>query len=191
MKTKSENNKQKQPSIEYLRAWAQPRLVPQGGDARESLPFITTDKQNPKQRKINHFDVPATDYTHGHIVGTLALCSLMDWHKEHGGYLDGITVRAVIKAALEVLDDEAAPYDRPCKRGAAVSFIDGMVKMFWFASGKVDIDLYREKETAKYEASIKADIEREAKEREAKRRAAFVERMKAARAAKRERRLNG
>ena len=127
------------------------------------------------------FDVPAEDYYSGSVTGYRCAAELLDALAR--GYGPHIIKQHVIKAALQASDE---PYGKPSRRGAGTAFMEVIEGALTFMAKHS-----RHKE---FMAAKIAEVERlqaTMAELEAKEKAAFVERMKAGRAAKRNRAAAG
>jgi hypothetical protein len=134
-------------------------------------------------RVTDWLDVPPEGVAVGHITGYRVSNELVTWAKEHPD-TSRHAFESVIGAAIAAIAQPSSGNDS--KRWAASTVLCSLMDLLTFAASHADHGEYCER-------NIKSSLETRAwlDERDALERVQFVERMKAARAAKRERRLNG
>lgn len=145
---------------------------------RGALSFVTEEVDPAGGYKAERcFDVPQEDCYSGRVTGYRCAAELLVALAR--GYGPHIIKSHVIKDALQASDE---PYGKPSRRGAGSAFVEIVGEALTFMARH---SLHRE-----YMAAKIAEAERlqaALAEMEAKEKAAFVERMNAARAAKRNR----
>lgn len=127
------------------------------------------------------FDVPAEDYYAGSVTGYRCAAELLDALAR--GYGPHFVKQHVIKAALQASDE---PYGKPSRRGAGTAFMEVIEGALTFMAKHS-----RHKEFMAAKIAEAERLQATMAELEAKEKAAFVERMKAGRAAKRNRAAAG
>lgn len=128
-----------------------------------------------------YFDVPAEDYCAGSVTGYRCAAELLDALGR--GYGPHVVKWQVIKAAVQASEE---PHGEPSRCGAGTSFMEVIGDALTFMakhSRHREFMAAKIAEAERWQATIA--------EREAKEKAAFVERMKAGRAAKRNRAAAG
>lgn len=152
-----------------------------------SLSFVKVEYKGPrKQRLTDWFAVPAETYVAGNITGYKIAGEFMAWLKNQpSNYATGLCVRDVMEAAFEALE-EPSQFDKPDRRGCAVTFLDAMTAFLMFAATHCDHQAYL---AGRVQRS--ADWARESAQMEAERNRETGRRLAAARKAKREARMAG
>ena len=145
--------------------------------AYASLSFVRRYKL-PRQRylRVDWFSPPDEEYGDGNITGYKAALEFFQFLKTNPD--DQVIARDVIQAVARVFSDDHDLYAKD-KRGATVTFLEGIVSAVQFMARRGNFDQFfadRIQEQLAYRA--------DAAERLAKEKAYFVVRMKAARAAK-------
>lgn len=162
----------------------QPVVKGPDGERRQNtgLSFVTrTINQRGYMQTINHFDVPSEGYAAGRITGYRCAAELLKVLQR--GYGPHVPLRDIIREAVSVKNGVYGAADR---WGAACGFMDVIEEAVTF--------LAKHGQHADWVArKIKSEEESTAwlAERDAKEKAAFVERMRQARAAKRAARQGG
>ena len=148
---------------------------------RGALSFVTEEVGPAGGYKAERcFDVPQEDFYSGCVTGYRCAAELLDALAR--GYGPHITKQHVIKAALQASDE---PYSKPSRRGAGSAFMEIVGEALTFMA--------RHSLHGQYMAAKIAEAERlqaTMAELDAKEKAAFVERMKAARLSKAQRRVS-
>lgn len=156
----------------------QPVVTGPGGKRKRHAPLsFTTDTVSARGAWIesSHFDVPDEDYGAGNITGYRCAGELLEALQR--GYGPHIDVRAIIREASSIV---FAGVFKPSRHGAAVGFMEVVSEAVKFLACH-----------SRHSAFIASKIEAAeryqtfTRECEAKEKAAFVERMRQARAAKR------
>lgn len=127
------------------------------------------------------FDVPAEDYYAGCVTGYRCAAELL--YALARGYGPHFVKQHVIKAALQAREE---PYGKPSRRGAGTAFMEVIGEAVTFMAKH---SRHREFMAAKIAEAER--LQATMAELDAKEKAAFVERMKAGRAAKRNRAAAG
>lgn len=150
---------------------------PDGTRTRKgALSFITEDVDRlGRWRGERRFDVPAEDYYTGRGTGYRCAAELLDVIAR--GYGPDFSNMQVIEAAFQASNE---PFGKPSRRGAGVAFLEVVSGALTFMGKHAKNREYIAAKIANAEFMRAYMAEKEAKEK-----AAFVERMKAAKEAKR------
>jgi hypothetical protein len=128
-------------------------------------------------------NVPSETYVNGCITGYRVAGELMAWAKKLNRDGARFTVQNVLEAAQAVMlipTDTPIQIGKECKRGAAAMVVWALLDFVLFAANEADCAGYCERA-----ANRISDYRENENKREAAERVEFVERMRAARAAKR------
>jgi hypothetical protein len=123
-------------------------------------------------------DVPLEEYGAGNITGYRVTAELMAWASKYPDFR-GHALQSTLGAAYAVLA-QPHTFGKPSKRGAAVGIVNAMIGFLEFAAVNSKHGEYCERHIAESQKHQARRSEQDAIEK-----AQFVERMKAARAAKR------
>ncbi|SDZ73798.1 hypothetical protein [Acidovorax soli] len=162
-----------------LRSHAAPPVIrrPDGTRTRRgALSFITKDIHRGRWvKRVNSFDVPAENGCAGSVTGYRCAAELLDaLARDYGPCIDK---RDIIKAALQACNE---PYGKPSRRNAGLAFMDIVEEALNFMAKHAKHREYMAAKIAQAE-----HVQAYMADHDAREKAAFVERMKAAKAAKR------
>lgn len=160
----------------------------QNTPAHTSLSFVKVEHFGKRNQKLTSwFAVPDEPYEIGNATGYKVAAEFMAWLQTRpNDYITGLFVRDVISAACGVLAEPCSPVGTHCKRGAAVSFLDGMAACLMFAATRSNHQAYLAGQAQRSE-----DWAKESAQMEAERNRATGQRLAAARKARREARMAG
>ena len=146
-----------------------------------TLSFVRVEHHGKRQQRLTTwFNVPAETYGAGNITGYKIAAEFMAWLKNQpSNYSTGLCVREVLKAAFEALE-EPSQFDKPDRRGCAVTFTEAMTAFLMFAAIHCDHQSFLSAKAQRY-----ADWARESAQSDIERNLATGQRLAAARAAKR------
>ncbi len=162
----------------------QPVVIGPDGVRRQNMGLSFTSRTMNKRgysQDFNHFDVPAEEYADGRITGYRCGKELLDALKR--GYGPHISIRDILKDAVNA---KSGGYHGKGQWGAACTFINVVEESLRFLAKHSQYADWIDRTIKSEENSIAALAERDAQEK-----AAFVERMRKARAAKRAAREEG
>lgn len=162
----------------------QPVVIGPDGVRRQNMGLSFTTRTPNKRgysQDFNHFDVPAEQYATGRITGYRCAKELLDALKR--GYGPHIPIRDILKDAVNA---KYGGYPDKGQWGAACTFINVVEQALLFLAKNSQYADWIDRAIKYEEECIARGAERDAQEK-----AAFVERMRKARAAKRAARQEG
>jgi hypothetical protein len=131
----------------------------------------------------DYLNVPNETYGAGCVTGYRVAGELMAWAKKTNRDYARFTIQSVFETAQAVMavpTDTPLQIDKECKRGAAAMVVWAIMDFLLFAANEADCLGFCEREANRINDYREREVKRKAAER-----VEFVERMRAARAAKR------